>query len=441
MAQALINYNQLNQTISFTTGTTSSSAIDIKAAVSSTGLSRLIADSDSTSSIMVIANNSGSINNGIATGTVGIASVSPGSGGAIATFGGITAGTGYVNGSYTNVPLTGGTGTGATANITVAGGGVTVVVLAVPGTGYVSADVLSASNTNLGGTGSGFSINVSTVRFGTDITMGVNGTERIRLTDDTGSNTTLQIINKTPFVVTNFGFAELAVQVSGGSTTMTSRNGLGAQALVSIASAHRLQTTGTLTGVSVYNNITGPFNGAVQFHQYGAGVLVTDSSGNITASGSAGTVTSVNITPSNGITSSGGPITSSGAITLGLGDITPNSVTITTNLIVSSLTTPGVVVTNNGFGTFTTQTTVPPQFTNNQDVGFATLSSGSVTVMSANITSNSYVFLTYVDPPVGAGPFVLYYNFASTIDNTSFVVNSTDPTDGSTFSWFIVNPS
>jgi hypothetical protein len=65
-------------------------------------------------------------------------------------------GSGYVSAAYTSVPLTGGTGSGATANITVAGGIVTVVTLVNHGSGYSLNDTLSASNTNLGGSGSGF---------------------------------------------------------------------------------------------------------------------------------------------------------------------------------------------------------------------------------------------------------------------------------------------
>ena len=74
-----------------------------------------------------------------------------------------TAGSGYVNGSYTNVPLTGGSGTGALANITVSGTGVSSVVLIDPGLGYELSDLLSASNSNLGGTGSGFTVTVTEI--------------------------------------------------------------------------------------------------------------------------------------------------------------------------------------------------------------------------------------------------------------------------------------
>ena len=55
------------------------------------------------------------------------------------------AGTGYTNGTYTYVALTGGTGSGATANITVAGGIVTSFSIAARGTGYTVGDVLRIS--------------------------------------------------------------------------------------------------------------------------------------------------------------------------------------------------------------------------------------------------------------------------------------------------------
>jgi hypothetical protein len=54
--------------------------------------------------------------------------------------------------------------------------------------------------------------------------------------------------------------------------------------------------------------------------------------------GGSGTVTSVNITGAQGVTSANGPITSSGAITVGLGAITPTSV-VTGNVSVNNILT------------------------------------------------------------------------------------------------------
>ncbi len=69
------------------------------------------------------------------------------------------AGSGYTNGSYPATSLTGGTGSGAVATITVAGNVITDVVITTPGTSYVVGDVLSASVTG----GSGFTWTVATV--------------------------------------------------------------------------------------------------------------------------------------------------------------------------------------------------------------------------------------------------------------------------------------
>jgi len=81
----------------------------------------------------------------------------------IKTLGTITPGSGYVDAVYTNVPLTGGSGSGAEATISVVGGAVTTVTLTARGAGYAVGDSLSASNTNLGGTGSGFAIPVTAI--------------------------------------------------------------------------------------------------------------------------------------------------------------------------------------------------------------------------------------------------------------------------------------
>lgn len=100
----------------------------------------------------------------------------------ISTFGAITGGTAYLNGSYSAVPLTGGSGTGATANIVVSGNAVTSVTLVNPGLGYLPANSLSALNTNLGGSGAGFSVLVSSVTAAAArATLDVYSTEEIDL--------------------------------------------------------------------------------------------------------------------------------------------------------------------------------------------------------------------------------------------------------------------
>jgi hypothetical protein len=83
--------------------------------------------------------------------------------GDIVALGNLQGGSGYTNGTYAAGNLTGGTGSSATANITVAGNVVTSVVLVNDGSGYKTGDTLSASAASIGGTGAGFAITVTEV--------------------------------------------------------------------------------------------------------------------------------------------------------------------------------------------------------------------------------------------------------------------------------------
>jgi hypothetical protein len=92
----------------------------------------------------------------------------PGLPGGIGLLDSLVGGSGYAGGAnniYNFVPLTGGTGSGATATIAVTNGAVTSVTLTTNtvGSGYAAGQVLSASNANLGGTGAGFSITIQTI--------------------------------------------------------------------------------------------------------------------------------------------------------------------------------------------------------------------------------------------------------------------------------------
>jgi hypothetical protein len=80
--------------------------------------------------------------------------------GAIATVTLTAGGAGYANGTYSQQALTGGTGTGATADIVVAGGIATSCVVRSPGTGYAAADALSCATI---GAGAGFVATVATI--------------------------------------------------------------------------------------------------------------------------------------------------------------------------------------------------------------------------------------------------------------------------------------
>jgi hypothetical protein len=85
----------------------------------------------------------------------------------INSLGTITGGSGYTNGTYNGVALTNisGAGSGATANITVAGGVVTTVTLVNKGSGYAVNNIVSADPTTIGGTGTGFQVPIATIGF------------------------------------------------------------------------------------------------------------------------------------------------------------------------------------------------------------------------------------------------------------------------------------
>jgi len=81
--------------------------------------------------------------------------------GQISGLGTLSGGSLYTNGIYQNVPLTGGSGTNATADIVITGQQVVSCTLKFGGNFYVVGDVLSCAS--LGSTGSGFSIPVAAI--------------------------------------------------------------------------------------------------------------------------------------------------------------------------------------------------------------------------------------------------------------------------------------
>jgi hypothetical protein len=85
------------------------------------------------------------------------------------------AGSGYTNGTYTNKALTGGSGSGATANITVAGGVVTSVVINGHGTNYAVGNTLSATITG----GAGFVLTVATLMTFVSLYQNEIGTDKV----------------------------------------------------------------------------------------------------------------------------------------------------------------------------------------------------------------------------------------------------------------------
>jgi len=77
--------------------------------------------------------------------------------------GSIAGGINYINGVYSNVPLSGGQGSGAIANITVSGNAVTSVTIKNQGNFYAVGDILTTTASYIGGSGTGFSYTITSV--------------------------------------------------------------------------------------------------------------------------------------------------------------------------------------------------------------------------------------------------------------------------------------
>ena len=88
------------------------------------------------------------------------------------------AGSGYTDDTYTYIPLTGGSGSGATATIVVSGGIVVSVVINDRGTGYAPEDALTATF----GSGSDFEFTVSTTMSFVSLWQHEVGTDEVRFT-------------------------------------------------------------------------------------------------------------------------------------------------------------------------------------------------------------------------------------------------------------------
>lgn len=153
--------------------------------------------------------------------------ISGGNTGAIATGMIVASGTSYTDGVYAGISLTGGSGTGATATITVSGTVVTVVAITAGGINYVVGDVLSANATSIGGTGSGFTYLISTIQ-GTY----TNGTYTgVSLTGGTGSGAkaTITVTNKfvTSVTITTPGMGYIVSDVLSASSATIGGTGSG----------------------------------------------------------------------------------------------------------------------------------------------------------------------------------------------------------------------
>jgi hypothetical protein len=202
----------------------------------------------------------------------------------VATLGAITGGTGYTNGTYPGVVMTLSSGSAAatypTATIVVAGGVVTTVTITSAGTRFVdTTTVLTAPAASIGGTGSGFSVPVATLIYGSANT-GV-GHQAILFTTVGGANTAI------------------GYQAGRQNTTGSSNTSLGSGAGYAGVTA----SNNTSIGYLALQLATGGSNIGLGYNSGGA---ITTGTGNVIIGGYTGSTAPISTTGSNSIVFSDG---------------------------------------------------------------------------------------------------------------------------------------
>jgi flagellar hook-basal body protein len=146
---------------------------------------------------------------------------------------GVTSGgTGYIDGIYKDVPLTGGSGTGAMGTVEISNGIVNNVILTDGGSGYLTTDILSVNTSSVGGgIGSGFTTAVGSTNTLQGSGAGTRGaTYNLRLADGTNLSITQvsESGNGTPKYVVNVDrfsvFATLDGNAVGSNSTANGKS-------------------------------------------------------------------------------------------------------------------------------------------------------------------------------------------------------------------------
>jgi hypothetical protein len=298
----------------------------------------------------------------------------------IYSLGTITPGSGYDSGgtnTYTNVPLTGGTGAGAQATIVVTSGAVTAVTVTNNGSAYSMGDVLSASNADLGGSGAGFSIPIDSLQcmqngiydvttlapnwrltrafdYDNSIYGDVKAGDFVFVTEGLAKNTgwvQVTVGSQMPGDITKVGTDEIDFTQFSGAGTYTAGAGL------SLASGTQfnVKTDGTTTYIDGSNNV------AVKSSSTVDQVLLSNGAGNTAIWGAV-------------------PLNNSNAVTGILG--TPNGGTG----LDTSLATNGQLLIGNGTGLSLATLTQGTGIGISDGAGTITISNTGVTTFSAGST-------------------------------------------------------
>ena len=211
---------------------------------------------------------------------VNLTSISNAPSGALQTINIISGGSDYVTGTYTNVPVVGGSGSSGTVDVTVSGGGISQIVPNVVGSGYSAGESISVATSDIGGSQlTGISINNGGTGYSDGTYIG------IPLVNTSGSGT-----NATASFTVSGGAVTVAnVESNGGGYTVSDTFTVAADDItvstltgVTISGAGTNYTNGTYTGVAT--TMTNTRDGA-----QGTGATL-----DITVTGNQATAVSVN---------------------------------------------------------------------------------------------------------------------------------------------------
>jgi len=400
-----------------------------------------------------------------------------------------TGGSGYVTGTYNLVPLTGGSGTGAIAQVTVNGSGVvTGVFIQGSGSGYATGNVLSASNTNLGGSGSGLTCTLvmanllvaSTKQCDLRVnnllpsvagggSMGTPTLPYASFVATTIQANAWQTLTDAAVTIVNAGRGAYAWWNFTGNMLLTlgetqTDNGYRLEA----AGAGKFRGAGNrllgvIRGFFLQHTLTATTNNDVQvaldidctmscianpiltYDTLDPGSGYSNGTNTVALTGGTGTGATATIVRAGGVVTSVTIVSQGSGYTVG--DILSSSligVGTGFNIRVASLGLSGVV----GYDIRTKNDVLVGGKLNvntggtNPTAGIATLVSGTITINNTLVTANSLIMLSYRNPSGTTGTHLAQ---GIIVAGTSFVVNSLDTSsaivtgDNNTFNWWLIN--
>jgi hypothetical protein len=222
--------------------------------------------------------------------------------GALATVQITATGVGYLNGTYTNVPIGAAAGSGAYATVIVSGGGISSITITAGGQGYVHNELVTISAASVGGAGSGFSGYVSSLStynpdnstlWQFDLGYDPLGTGNNNLIAHPGENLNdiTSTVNTRPMLGPFTGTTLTPVGVFTATGTLTSGSPTVTFAAINTAIGPGLGVTGT--GI--------PANTTVLTANVVSGVWTVTLSNNATASGAQSLTFDNNISVSGGV--------------------------------------------------------------------------------------------------------------------------------------------